>query len=42
MTGSFWLDLALTVSGRDRREALARATSLNPLSTSLEQFERRL
>jgi O-Antigen ligase len=35
---SFWLDLALTTSGRDRRRALAQAARLNPLGRVLHGF----
>jgi Flp pilus assembly protein TadD len=35
---SFWVDLALTTSGRDRRRALAQAERLNPLGRVLHGF----
>ncbi len=37
---SFWLDLALTVTGRDRRQALAQAARLNPLGQALQSSGR--
>lgn len=33
-----WLDLALVTGGRERRDALAHATALNPLSSELRQL----
>jgi hypothetical protein len=35
---SFWVDLALTTSGRDRRRALTQAEHLNPLGRVLHGF----
>jgi hypothetical protein len=37
---SFWLDLALTTAGRDRRQALAQAARLNPRGQALQSSRR--